>query len=113
MPIGGGGENKTYNDDQSACADIVNISGLEGALTVGTSAVEVKVGASKLAGRKSVTLYNNSNRIMYWGYTSAVTVSTGTPIQVGQYFEWMVGDILELWVITDQVNKNARITESA
>lgn len=113
MGIGGGGENKTYSDDQSACADILNISGLQGSLTVGTSAVEIKVGVSKLTGRKSVTLYNNSNRIMYWGYTNSVTTSTGTPIQVGQYFEWMIGDILELWVITDQTNKNTRITESA
>lgn len=113
MGIGGGGENKTYSDDQSAIADIINISGLNGALVVGTSAVEVRVGLTKLIGRKSVTLYNNSNRIIYWGYSSAVTTATGTPIQVGQYFEWIVGDIVEIWVITDQTNKNTRITESA
>ncbi len=105
--------NKTYFDDQTANADILNSSGLEGSLSVGTSAIEIKVGASPLTGRKEVTLFNNSNNTIYWGYTSGVTVSTGTPIVKNQFVTWSVGDLLSLYVIAGSAGNNCRITEAA
>lgn len=105
--------NKTYNDDQSATADIVNIAGVEGVLTVGTTAVEVKVGASPLTGRKVVTLYNNSNQTIYWGFNNTVTTSTGSPIEKTEFIVWDVGDSLSIWVIAGTADNNTRITEAS
>lgn len=104
--------NKTYFDDQPASADILNNSGVEGSLTVGTSAIEVKVGASKLEGRKQVTLYNNSNNIIYFGYTNAVTTSTGIPILKKQMITWDAGDILTIYVIAGSAGNNCRVVEA-
>ena len=105
--------NKTYNDDQTAVADVLNIEGTQGTLTVGTTAVEVKVGVNKLTGRKTVTLFNNSNSTIYWGYTNVVTTSNGTPIFKNQTIIWNVGDSLSIYVIAGNANNNTRITEGS
>jgi hypothetical protein len=103
--------NSTPNGDLTA-TDTLKSGGTQGALTVGTSAVEIKVGGSALANRKVVTLHNNSNAIMYWGYTSGVTTSTGTPIQKGEERVWSASDVCTLYVISGSAGNNARITES-
>lgn len=104
---------KTYSDDQSAVADILNNGGVQGSLIVGTTPIEVKVGVNRLTGRKVVTLYNNSNNVIYWGFTNSVSVLNGTPIEKKQFVQWNVGDITELWVVADSSNNNTRITEAA
>jgi hypothetical protein len=105
--------NKGYFDDQVATADVLDNGGVQGALTVGTSSVEVKVGANRHEGRKSVTLYNNSNTTIYWGFNNSVTTATGTPITKGQFIEWTVGENTPIWVIAGNANNNMRITEAS
>lgn len=105
--------NATYGADKTAVADVLNESGTQAALIVGTSAVEVKVGLDRLENRKLVTLFNNSNSTIYWGYDSTVTVSSGIPIARNQYVEWTVGDELSIFVIAGSANNNTRITEAA
>lgn len=94
-------------------SDVSNNGGVEGALTVGTSAVEVKVGGSALANRKLVTLSNNSAATIYWGYTSGVTTTTGTPLLKGQERGWECGPGTSIWVIAGTASLNTRITERA
>lgn len=104
--------NKSYFDDQVASADVLDHNGVQGALTVGTTAIEVKVGASSLEGRKVTTLLNNSNSTIYWGYTSAVTTANGTPIFKNQFVEWSAGQNLTVYVIAGSAGNNCRITEA-
>ena len=111
MPISD--SNSTYGNDQSATADILNYQGVQGILVVETTAIEVKVGADKLVDRKSTTLFNNSNSIIYWGYTNTVTVATGTPIFKNQSIEWNAGDNISIWVISGSLGNNTRITEAS
>lgn len=110
MPISD--SNKSYFDDQVASADILNNGGTQAALIVGTTAVEVKVGAFRLEGRKTVTLYNNSNKTIYWGYNNTVTTSSGTPIQKKELVTWEAGDNQEIWIISDSSGNNVRVTEA-
>jgi hypothetical protein len=91
--------------------DTLKVGGTQGALTVGTSAVEVKVGVSQLANRKHVTLYNNSNSTIYWGLDSGVTTSTGTPIQKGEMVPW-AASTATIYVIAGSAGNDTRITES-
>lgn len=106
--------NKTYNDDQSAVADVLNAgTGVQGAITVGALATEAKVGASPLTGRKCVTVHNNSNSTIYWGYTNAVTTSTGTPIFKDQQINFAVGDGQAIFLIAAGAGNNVRVTEGA
>lgn len=104
--------NVTPNQDLQS-ADILNNSGTQAALTVGTTAVAVRAGGSNLTNRKSLTLHNNSLLTMYWGYTSGVTTSTGTPIVAGQFCEWSVGSGTTIYIITTLAGQNSRITEAA
>lgn len=92
-------------------ADTLKVGGTQGALTVGTTAVEVKVGVSQLANRKHVTLYNNSNTTMYWGLDSGVNTSTGTPIQKGEMVPWSASTAT-IYVIAGSAGNDARVTES-
>jgi hypothetical protein len=105
--------NASYGNDNASVTDIVNESALYTNLTVGTSAVEVKVGGSRLTNRKCVTLVNNSSKTIYWGFSNSVTVSNGTPIEKGQMFVWSVGDSIQVWVISNTASLDTRITESA
>jgi hypothetical protein len=105
--------NKTYGEDKTHVAKVLNSNGVEGALTVGTSAIELKVGSTPLEFRQSATLYNNSNSIIYWGYTSSVTTSTGTPIEKKQFVEWEVGDSRAIYLIAGSAGNNVRITEAS
>lgn len=94
-------------------AQISNGGGVQGAITVGTTAVLVAVSGTNLANRINVTLYNNSLLIVYWGYTNAVTTTTGTPIAAGQSMSWDVGPNTNIYVISTLAGQNTRITEAA
>ena len=94
-------------------AEISNNGGTQGSLTVGTTSVELKVGGSALTDRISATAYNDGSQIVYWGYTSGVTISTGTPIFKKQLVQWSVGPGTSIYLISDTAGQDVRITESA
>lgn len=101
-----------YNG-QLGTADLANGSGTQAALTVGTSAVLVNVSGTNLTNRKSLTLYNNGTVPIYWGLTSGVTTSTGTPIPVGFQAMWSVGSTTSIYAISGTASQNTRVTECA
>lgn len=94
-------------------SDISNNGGVHGSLTVGTSAVEAKVGGSALANRKTLTIFNNSNADIYFGYSNTVTTAIGTPIFKSQFAEFEVGPSTTVWLIAGTAGNNTRITENA
>ena len=103
------------NHDVSV-SDGLHGSGLYGnlALTTANTSYEVKVGASRLTGRKSVTIMP-VDADMYWGYNSSVTTSNGTPIFRNQFMEFSIDandSTAQIWVVCASASKNARITES-
>lgn len=59
--------------------DTIQVGGVFAAQSVTTSAAEAKVGASRLTNRKLLVV-TPTNGTVYWGLTSSVTVSNGTPI---------------------------------
>jgi hypothetical protein len=81
-------------------------------LTTGGTAYEAKVGGSKLPGRKSLTITALDD--MYWGYTNAVTTSSGTPLYKNQQAVFAIDSdsTFEIWLVASGSSKNARITES-
>lgn len=93
-------------------ADTINASGLEATLSLGTTATLAKVGASNLANRKLLTVHNNSNSIIYWGFTSGVTTSTGTPILKGQMQTWAINATANIYLIAPSAGNDVRITEA-
>lgn len=91
----------------------VDDSGLESSFTVGTSAVELMIGATIKDNRSAATLYNNSAAILYWGYTSSVTTSTGTPIIPKQFISWndLQSTTTRIFLIAGGAGNDTRITE--
>jgi hypothetical protein len=104
----------SLNGDLST-SDTLQGPGVQGVISVGTSAVELKVGGSALAYRKLATVYNDSSNIIYWGYTSGVTTSTGTPLEKKQLASWNISDNTNatIFLIAGSASNNVRATESA
>lgn len=54
-----------------------------GTLSVGTSATQLKVGASDLSDRHTLIVHNDSGNTIYVGFDNSVTTSNGLPIANG------------------------------
>ena len=92
-------------------ADVLKGSAVYGALTVGTTAVELKVGGTILANRKHVLFQNLSRRDIYFGFNSSVTVSTGLLVSRGSERSFDVSGSLSIWVISTDSGLNCRLAE--
>jgi hypothetical protein len=81
-------------------------------LAIANTAYEVKVGASRLTNRKSITITALDN--MYWGYSSSVTTSNGSPLVKNQtiIFDIEPDSTFQVWLVSSSSNKDARVTES-
>lgn len=78
--------------------DLVNDGYVSGEVTVGTSAVEAKVGGSALAGREILIIYNKSNNSVFYG-PSGVTTSTGVELKKGQFVSMPAGNAVGIFLI--------------
>jgi hypothetical protein len=103
--------NSTYGNDEQLISDVFNNAGLQAALSVGATAIEAKCGVSVLPDRKVLTVFNNSNTIVYWGYTNAVTIATGTPIFKSQLYTWTAGVNMHIYLIAGSAGNDCRVTE--
>lgn len=101
----------TQNQELKVC-DTNNSGGLNGDITVGTSAVEGKVGSSRLVNRKYVIIEPLDTNI-YMGFNSSVTTSNGIPLFKNQFIMIPIGDGTQLWFIADSASKHVRFGELA
>ena len=81
------------NDGKNALCidDEVITAGVNAKITVGTSAVEAKVGANRLVGRRLLSIMPTSAPIWY-GFNSNVTTSTGRKLFKDQVLTISIGD---------------------
>lgn len=83
----------------------------QGALSVTTTPVEVKLGASALSERTMITIQPLDGDV-YFGYTSGtLTALTGTKIFKGQYFPLEATDKLPVYLVAATGTVDVRITE--
>jgi hypothetical protein len=103
----------TTNSDLSVSDGLRN-GGVYGSLTLttGGTTYEAKVGGSRLAQRKLLTITANDD--MYWGYDSSVSTSTGTPLFKNQQITFSVDpdSTFQIWLVASGSSKTARITEA-
>lgn len=92
--------------------DIINTDGAEGEMTVGLTAVPIRVGVSNLPSRKIVTAQPKDNEI-YWGYTASVTTTTGTRLFKNQFAYWRAGPSKDIYLIGNAAGLKVSITEGA
>lgn len=95
-------------------SDVMDSNGVYGTLTVGTSAVQAKVGGSNLANRKLLTVDNTSNVVIYWGYNSSVTTSSyAGRIFKDQQASWAIGPNLSVYFIAGSAGNTVHLSEGA
>jgi hypothetical protein len=88
-----------------------DISGVQGAITVSSTATAVRVGGANLANRKSLSAFNNGTQTLYWGYTSGVTTSSGTPLYKNQTIFFDIGPDVTVYLIAASATHDVRVTE--
>jgi hypothetical protein len=90
--------------------DSLNIGGVEGAISVSTTALEAKVSGTRYANRKILSVTPTTG-IIYWGFSASVTTATGTPIFKNSTTWFNVKDIPIYLIASSSIN--VRITEGA
>ena len=93
-------------------ADIFESGLASGAITVGTSQVEAKVGGSALAGRKGISIYHNGGGALYFGATG-VTTASGTPIFKSTSIFIPASATCKVYLIAGTAGQDIRIVEFA
>lgn len=97
-------------------SDGLRDGGVYGALSIPTSgtAVEAKVGASRLTNRKFLHIYSNNNGL-FWGLDSSVTSTTGVPIVNGQILTFSIdpSSTFQIWLVGSANNKSVQVVECA
>lgn len=92
--------------------DTCNNGGVNADIVVGITAVEGKVGVSRLANRKYVVVEPLDSDI-YFGFSSSVTTSNGIPIFKNQILMFPIGDSTQIWFISGTAGKRIRFGELA
>lgn len=85
--------NSTLNGEIKS-ADILNVTVTQSLLSIGTSATEIKVGASRLVNRKSVQIQAQGTNLVY-GYSSGTQIFT---IANGETVVLSLGDNMGVWI---------------
>lgn len=89
IPAGVGLSGISYDPDR---ADVGDVSLTGAVVTVGTTQVEAKVGATRNSKRQRLLIYNGSAAIVYYGATG-VTTATGVPVFKKQVAVLPIGDV--------------------
>jgi len=100
--------------DRLKVIDGLRNGGVHGSLTLttGGTTYEAKVGGSRLANRKSLTITALDD--MFWGYDNTVTTSSGTPLYKNQQIIFAIDpdSTFQVWLVASANSKVARIAES-
>jgi hypothetical protein len=94
-------------------SDVVEASYAAAAITVGTSAVEVKAGGSRVKTRQVIYIYNDSaTATFYWGPATVTTTGAtkGVPLAPGQFVSMPWGDI-PVYVVSTAAAQTAIVGE--
>ena len=83
----------------SEFSDVLNDGYVAGSVSVSTTAIELKVGATRLDGREEILIENKGPFTIYIG-PSGVTTSTGTTLHKDQTITMPIGQDLGVFAIT-------------
>ena len=89
-----------------------NDTAVYGTVSVSTSAIELKVGASILSGRDYIVIQSKGNKV-YIGFDNSVTVSTGIELKKDQTMYLSAGDNITVYAIANSGTIDVRIMELA
>lgn len=97
-------------DNSSEYSDVLTDAYVIGVVSVSTTQVEAKAGASRLANREVLRIFNNSTQTIYFG-PAGVTSATGEPIVKNQWVNIPIGDIAVFLITAAGTAADVRIQE--
>ena len=106
---------KSFPNQDLAVGDSLHTGGDNGEITVGTNPIVAKKGATNLAKRKIVRIYNSGTTTLYWGFnpaTAASGVNKGEPIMKKCWVQVAARDNVNVYVVSDAAGGKATITEA-
>jgi hypothetical protein len=95
-----------------ATSDIADNSGVDGSLSVGTTALAARVGGANLANRK-LLIIQAIGGVIYWGFSASVTTATGKRIEKGATTFLPFGPNTTVYLIAAGAGNDTRIGEAA
>lgn len=97
----------------SASLDGLTGQGVQGVLNLtANTPVEVKVNATQLSNRKLILVDNISGGVIYWGYDSGVSASSGISIYDRDLASWEINPtkVVSVWIVST-ANSSVRVVE--
>lgn len=82
-------------------------------ITVTTTPVELKVGASKLSGREYIFIVNLGNQTIWLNSSNAVSSTNGMPLEKGEKIGIPLGEPLTMWAVTATATAIISLSEFA
>lgn len=107
----GDSANITANNDLEV-SDTIDTAGQYRAQSVTTTAAEALGAATILTTRKMLSI-TPTNGTVYWGFSNAVTTTTGTPIFKNQNMVFAIGQGLHVYLICAAGTVDCRIAEGS
>lgn len=103
---------KVTENNDAQVSDAINVSAVYSEITVGTTAVELKVGGTPLAVRKMAHATPKDKEV-YWGYDNSVTTVTGTRLFKNTTAYFKFGPNVHIWLIAATDGNKVNIGEGA
>lgn len=85
-------------------SELIHAGSLNGRVNLSTTPAVLKIGASSLAGRHTLTVYNDASAIVYVGFNSNVTSSDGYQVSSGTaiIFHFDPAELVEVYGVLDE-----------
>lgn len=96
-------------------SDVADSAYVSAVITVGTSQVQAKVGASNLANRQELIIFNDSLNVIYYGPSGVTTsgANKGIPINGGGFVNLPFGFDIAVFLISASPGNSIIIQELA
>lgn len=91
-------------------SNFANVDFQDALKTITTTEALASVGASNLANRKTLVIYNKGNKDLYYG-TTGVTNTTGMPVLAGDLVTLNVGENINVYIKADNGTTDVIIQE--
>lgn len=93
--------------------EVISSPMIQGAVPVGITPVEAKVGATALPNRVALRLFNKGPQTVWMGPTTAVTPGTGEPLFKDQMTSFPVGSSSPVYLVANAATQSVVVWEAS
>lgn len=94
-------------------SELIHAGSKQGRINLSTTAAVLKIGASSLAGRHTLTVYNDASTNVYIGFNSDVTADDGFQLSsgIGIIFKFDPTELVEVYGVVDEGTTDIMLIE--